>query len=105
MPRSRPIALMLALVLALPGGRARADLFLLEAGGQVEGEWLNREEQPLRQYVVRTTAGLTITLPQEQVREAVRQSAAEAEYHHRAPATANTIDAQWALAEWCRQQG
>jgi hypothetical protein len=104
MLRRRPLALMLALFLALPGGPARADLFLLEAGGQVEGEWLNREEQPLRQYVVRTAAGLTITLPQEQVREAVRQSAAEAEYHRRAPATANTIDDQWSLAEWCRQQ-
>jgi len=100
-----PIAALAAIALAMPGGPARADLFLLETGGQIEGEWLNREEQPLRQYLVRTTAGLTISIPQEQVREAVRQSAAEAEYHRRAPATAHTIDAQWSLAEWCRQQG
>lgn len=91
--------------MALGAGRARADLFLLESGGQVEGEWLNREEQPLRQYQVRTPAGVVISLPQEQVREAVRQSPAEAEYHRRVPVAADTIDAQWALAEWCRQNG
>ena len=84
---------------------ARADLFLLEGGGRVEGEWLNRDEQPLREYVVRTPAGLTISLPQDQVREAVRESAAEAEYRRRAPGVPDTIEAQWAMAEWCRKQG
>lgn len=84
---------------------ARADLFLLESGGRVEGEWLNREEQPLRQYQVRTSAGLIVTLPQQQVREAIRQSTAEAEYQKRAPATPDTVEAQWALAEWCRTSG
>jgi hypothetical protein len=84
---------------------ARGDLFVLESGGQVEGEWLNREEQPLREYLVRTPAGLTISLPQDQVREAVRESPAATEYRRRAPAVADTTSAQWDLAEWCRKQG
>jgi hypothetical protein len=110
MPRPRPFfalwcaALATVALLAL-SEPARGDLFVLESGGRVEGEWLNREEQPLRVYLVRTPAGLTISLPQDQVREAVRHSAADAEYHRRAPSVPDTIEAQWALAEWCRSQG
>src|SRR5262245_15175663 len=82
---------------------AFADTLRLEQGGQVEGEWLNHDEQPLTKYVVRTAAGVILSLPLAEVREAIRQSPAEREYAQRASATANTPDAQWALAEWCRQ--
>ena len=110
MPRPRPFfalwcAALAAVALFALSEPARGDLFVLESGGRVEGEWLNREEQPLRVYLVRTPAGLTISLPQDQVREAVRHSAADAEYHRRAPSVPDTIEAQWALAEWCRSQG
>jgi hypothetical protein len=94
----------LSVIVLLAGHNpARADLFLLENGGRIEGEWINREEQPLRQYLVRTRAGVTVTLPPAQVREAIRQSPAEAEYSERAPATLDTASAQWELAEWCRK--
>jgi hypothetical protein len=43
-----------------------------------------------------------LTLSAEQVREVVRQSAVEMEYVGRAAAAADTVDEQWALAEWCR---
>lgn len=86
-----------------PAAHAAADIFRLEQGGQVEGEWLNQDEQPLTKYVVRTAAGVTLSLPVTGVREAVRQSPAEQEYARRAAATADTPEAQWALAEWCRQ--
>src|SRR5262245_4159533 len=110
MPRPRPFfALSLAALAAAAqvalGPPARAGLFLLQSGGRVEGEWLNREEQPLREYLVRTPAGLTISIPQDQVREAVRESVAESEYRRRAPSVPDTIEPQWALAEWCRKQG
>ena len=53
----RPIwAACLLISSAVP---ARADIFRLEHGGQVEGEWLNHDEQPLTKYVVRTAAGVT----------------------------------------------
>lgn len=90
-----------SLGLSLP---ANADTFLLQHGGQLEGEWLNQSEQPLVKYLIRTPAGLTLSLPFDEVREAVRQSPAQHEYAKRAPATADTAAAQWALAEWCRQQ-
>jgi hypothetical protein len=81
---------------------ATADIFILESGGRIEGEWLNREEQPLTKYEVRSN-GVTLSLPAGTVREAIRQSPAELEYSKLAPAAADTVEGQWELAEWCRK--
>jgi len=78
-----------------------ADIFVLESGGKIQGELLNRDEQPRTKYVVRSGAA-TINLPSEQVRETIHQSPADLEYARRAPVTADTVEAQWELAEWCR---
>lgn len=83
---------------------SRADIFVLESGGQIEGQWLNRDEQPPTRYQIRQGT-ITLTLPLAQVREAIRQSPAELEYSQRAPTVANSVEAQWALAEWCRKSG
>jgi hypothetical protein len=85
--------------------RAAADVFQLESGGQIAGEWVNRDEQPRRQYLVKTAAGVTLALRIDQVRGTERQSPAELEYLQKAPLTADTAQGQWALAEWCREQG
>lgn len=87
---------------AVPPPAARADVFWLENGGQIEGQWLNRDEQPPTRYVIRR-AGMTLVLPLAQVREAVRQTPAEQEYARRAPAAEDTAAQQWELAEWCRR--
>ena len=84
---------------------ARADVFRLESGGQIEGEWLNHAEQPLTRYLVRTADGLTLTLGLAQVKEVVRQSPAEIEYRRLVPLAPDTLDGQWSLAEWCRKHG
>jgi hypothetical protein len=81
---------------------AHADIFILESGGQIQGELLNRDEQPRIKYVVRCGTA-TIHVPSGQVRETIRQTPAELEYARKAPATADSIGAQWELAEWCRK--
>jgi len=95
---------MAAAACAVSVRHGRADTFILESGGQIEGQWLNRDEQPPTRYQIRQGA-ITLTLPLGQVREAIRQSPAEAEYAARAPAVADTASAQWELAEWCRKNG
>ncbi|HZL87317.1 MAG TPA: hypothetical protein VFB96_02985 [Pirellulaceae bacterium] len=90
----------LLLVLVRP---AAADTFLLASGGQIEGEWVNRDELPLKQYVVRTKAGVTVNLGPTQVREHVRLLPVEAEYERIAPTFGDNVDDQWQLAQWCRQ--
>ncbi|MDX1948108.1 MAG: hypothetical protein SFU86_22145 [Pirellulaceae bacterium] len=94
-----------AVLIAVLHGAARGDTFILTSGGRVEGEWLNREEQPVAEYLVRTSAGLTITLPLTQVRQAIRNSGSAAEYRQRAPLAADTVEGQWELAEWCKSRG
>lgn len=83
---------------------AQADVFLLENGGRIEGEWLNRDQQPPTEYLIRTTAGVKLSLPITQVRQAVRQSSAAAEYLEKAPLTPESVPDQWALAQWCKER-
>lgn len=81
--------------------RSKADTLILVGGGQLEGHWLNRDETQPIDYRLRRF-GVTIVLATDRVQEALRTSPAEAEYSRRAPAAADTVVAQWELAEWCR---
>lgn len=101
---SRSFSIALAAAAVLAAGRAPADIFLLENGGEVSGQWVNRDDQAATTYQLRADS-VTIELPARQVRESVRQSGAELEYLRRAPAMADTAEAQWQMAEWCRQNG
>jgi hypothetical protein len=93
---------IITLFLVTSPAQLRADIFVLESGGRIEGEWLNRDEQPLTKYSIRTS-GVTLNLPASAVRETIRQSPAESEYSKLAPAAADTVEGQWELAEWCRK--
>lgn len=89
-------------VLAAP---SRGDVFKLASGGQVEGEWVNRDEQPVTKYLVKTASGLTVSLQLDQVKEHLRPSAAQRQYAILAPTFPDTAAGHWSLALWCRQQG
>lgn len=99
----RTIWLMLAAALAVAGGdRARADTFVLHNGGQIRGQWLNRDQRPLRQYQIVTETGGRLTLGAIQVREVLPRDETLEEYERIAPGFPDTVDGQWQLAEWCR---
>lgn len=106
LPRFRhtAAALLVAGGLALATAPAAGEVFLLAGGGQIEGEWLNREVRPRKEYVVRTTSGVTITLQARQVRQFSRANPAEDEYDQIAPGTPDTVEGHWKLAEWCREK-
>ncbi|HUE69737.1 MAG TPA: HEAT repeat domain-containing protein [Pirellulaceae bacterium] len=82
-----------------------ADVFKLASGGQIEGEWINRDEKPATKYLVKTASGLTVRLQLDQVSEHLRPSAAHREYERLAPTFPDTVAGHWSLALWCRQQG
>jgi hypothetical protein len=96
------VAAWAVLTALVPLSAARGDTFHLTSGGQVQGEWLNKEEAPLVRYVIRQASGVKLTLTQEQVREHLRESPAEREYEALAEQTPDTVEAQWKLADWCR---
>jgi len=98
------VGLLVPLGLVLATGRTSGEMFLLANGGRLEGELLNPEEKPRQTYVIRAADGARLTLAAAQVRQVVSVRPEEREYEkirHRSP---DTVEGQWALAEWCRQQ-
>jgi len=82
---------------------APAEIFVLTGGGRVTGELLNRNESPRRQYVVQVADGSKVTLEADQIEDVVRQRPNETEYERIRPTYADTVAAQWELAQWCRE--
>lgn len=99
----RRIVLTLGLTLAAAG--VRAETFVLENGGRIEGEILNPKQSPRENYIIKTASGGQVTLSRAQVKEIVRQTDAEAEYEKMRPQFADTVDGQFAAALWCREHG
>jgi hypothetical protein len=93
------------LLLVVGSQSALADVFLLRSGGQVEGDWLNREQHPLTTYHVRTAQGVIVQLQATDVQETLRQSAEQVAYEKLAPSESNSVEGHWRLAEWCRRNG
>ncbi|HEY4312247.1 MAG TPA: HEAT repeat domain-containing protein [Pirellulales bacterium] len=80
----------------------RADTFVLENGGQVEGTLQNTTENPRTSYVIKTSTGGQITLARDQVAEMRRTKSTEIEYIKHRPDYPDTVEGQMALAELCR---
>ena len=95
---------MLAALTVLSGG-AWGDVFLLRSGGQLEGEWTNREQSRTAGNEVQTASGIRIRIAAAQVEQRVPQPKREAEYERVAPTYGPSVEDQWRLAEWCRVNG
>src|SRR5262245_30925797 len=100
---ARGIGRLLILAGILVAARARADVYVLHNGGRVEGELANQESAPVGKFVVRTGAGIDVTIEKAQVKEIIPQGAADAEYEKIRPTFADTVEDQWRLAEWCKE--
>ncbi len=89
-------------LLSLALADSKADEFVLTTGARVRGEWLNRDDDPSSFYVVASEHGGRIALERSRVVEVVRQSEAQTKYDRLAPTVADTVEDQWKLAKWCR---
>ena len=85
------------------GDLAKSDVFQLDSGGQVVGELVDRGSQG--EYIVKSSAGLQVTLTERQVRRVVAQEKNELEYARRSRALPDTADAHRDLAAWCKEAG
>lgn len=79
----------------------RADSFYLKSGGVVEGEWLNRSEKSPVMYLVNSAAG-KIALRAETVEKIETKSVAQKQYEAILPRMPATLEGNWKMAEWCR---
>lgn len=93
-----------AAVLLACGPAGADEIFVLTQGGRIVGQLLNPDQVPRETFEIRTSAGSTITLDRDQVKERVHQRPEEAEYDKIRPHYPDTVDAQWELAEWCRER-
>jgi len=80
-----------------------ADVLMLESGGQLRGQLLNRDESPRKTYVVRTELGAVVTLDRDQVERIVYQSPEELQYEKMRTRYPDTVEGHWELVEWCRE--
>jgi len=85
-------------------GPAQGEVFVLAGGGRVVGELLNKDESPREKFVIRTGGGGQVTLAACQVKQMLHTRPGELEYENIKPRYPDTVEGQWALAEWCRQR-
>ncbi|NIL96250.1 MAG: hypothetical protein GTO53_02770, partial [Planctomycetales bacterium] len=80
-----------------------ADIFALHNGGEIRGEWVNRQQPQQKVYVIRPFAGGEITLAATAVARVVAQDPTEIAYERVRLQHDDTVAGNWELAEWCRQ--
>lgn len=95
-------ALVGGVLTATWAGSARADIFLLQGAGEVRGKLLNPDQSPRKSYVIKTASGGQVTLAADQVKQIRRQTPAEMKYDRYRAVVPDTIDGQWKMAQWCR---
>lgn len=83
---------------------ACADFVTLQGGGEIRGELLRatKGRETAARVVIRTLSGALVEVDREQVVASVRRRPILEEYETRRRAAAHTLEAEWALAEWCR---
>lgn len=101
----RPLfpAAVCAAVLAA-GLSAQADQVELSTGRPIDAG-LASEGADSRSHLAIQSGYGPIVLDRDRVSRAVSESPAEVEYRRRAPSVSDTVEAQFALANWCRDNG
>lgn len=95
---------LLGLLLSFAAAKARAtEHFTLANGGQLTGELLNPDQIPRETYKIRTPDGVTVTLDSRLVQNRTQVRPALEEYARRKPEYPDTVEGQFALAQWCRE--
>ncbi len=80
-----------------------ADVVRLQSGSELHGKIVKADATG--QVAIELLSGARVVVPAEQIAlQAVRPLTVE-EYELRARQVADTVDARWELADWCRQKG
>jgi len=77
---------------------------VLSSGGRVVGELLNPNQVPRTDFLVKTPEGVVFKIERTEVAQRLTPRPEEAEYEAIWPRYADTVEAQWELAEWCRER-
>jgi hypothetical protein len=83
---------------------ALADVVELKNGGQLHGEVTNAGDKAATSFEIATSGGGRVAIPRTEVVRVVPQTDKQEEYYRRSLAVADTADAHWQLADWCRRE-
>lgn len=89
-------------------GTVRADLVKLQNGGEVRGKIVassSASRLNSESIVLETLSGITVSVARVDTKFLTMRPVVVEEYETRARHLADSLDAHWELAEWCRQQG
>ena len=89
--------------LGVAGRRASGELFILQSGGKVSGQLVPQDPPDKDNLTIKTDSGATITLARSQIKQTLHQRPEEVEYEKLRVRAADTVQGQWELAEWCRE--
>lgn len=98
------LGLACGLTIALSAA-AQAEVFLLRTGGRVEGEWLNPQRAQADDYLLRTIAGVQLSLAGPQVQRVMTTSDVQKQYEELLHKSPTTVAGHWQLALWCKDAG
>ena len=84
---------------------AFADVLELKSGGRIDGILLNPDESPRTKYVMRLETGGEITFAVRDVESHLPLSEALRRYRSNLAKMPATAEANWTLAEWCKDKG
>lgn len=82
-----------------------AEVFELENGSRIEGRLLNPTENPRLHYEIGARGGVRIVLPASSVENLRAPRENEDEYESRRIDSPDTVEGQFAMAEWCVEKG
>ncbi|MBI5758561.1 MAG: HEAT repeat domain-containing protein [Planctomycetales bacterium] len=98
-------AMLAVALLALTVVPASADLITLKSGGELRGQiQAAKDSKATTPYVIKTLAGSVVEVARDEVESVTRRRVVIEEYEVRVRETADTVEAQWELAEWCRER-
>jgi len=97
--------LVTAVCLIVPFTAARAEVFVLKTGGQIEGQQLNPNRERGQPYQLRTDGGVKLSLADSAVLRVIVKTDLDKQYEAFLLKLENTVESQWNMAEWCKEVG
>lgn len=99
-----PCLLGMLVCLCGNGSVAQADLVRLKSGGEVRGEIVSGGKLSDASVTLATLHGARVTIARTEIEFISRRPLKLEQYESRARRVADTVEAHWQLAEWCREQ-
>ena len=97
------MGLSTAILGATSSSDASYQLFVTDDGDRIVGVLTNPDQEPRKEYSLQTPDGKKVIIPADKLKNSRAASDNEVEYVKRRAAAPDTVEGQWELAEWCRE--